>query len=104
QLDPSNPMFQDGPAAAPAAVTPREATPVPPALAATRSPLHAPPACNDGDISITPDAAQAAKSPADILAGAEDALARSSTHTPAAATAHPGRPSAAETARAHCAP
>ena len=97
QLDPSNPMFQDGPAAAPAAVTPREATSVAPALAATRSPLHAAPAFNDGDISITPDAAQAAKSPADILAGAEDALARSSTHTPAAAPAHAGRLSAAET-------
>ena len=97
QLDPSNPMFQDGPAEAPAAVTPREATSVAPALAATRSPLHAAPAFNDGDISITPDAAQAAKSPADILAGAEDALARSSTHTPAAAPAHAGRLSAAET-------
>jgi pilus assembly protein FimV len=97
QLDPSNPMFQDGPAAAPAAVTPREAPSVAPALAATRSPLHAAPAFNDGDISITPDAAQAAKSPADILAGAEDALARSSTNTPAAAPAHAGRLSAAET-------
>ena len=34
------------------------------------------PAFNDGDISIAPETAQAAKSPADILAGAEDALAK----------------------------
>jgi len=95
QLDPANPMFQDGAAASPA---PREAAAPAPAATApvARSPLHAAPAFNDGDISIAPDAAQAAKSPADILAGAEDALARSSASTPAAA-AHAGRLSAAET-------
>ena len=100
QLDPANPMFQDGSSATLGASTPREPAPVPPAPAAStaaRSPLHAAPAFNDGDISITPDAAQAAKSPADILAGAEDALARSSTTTPVAAAAHAGRLSAAET-------
>ena len=100
QLDPANPMFQDGSTAAPVASTPREPVTVQPApaasTAAARSPLHAAPAFSDGDISITPDAAQPAKSPADILAGAEDALARSST-TPVAAAAHAGRLSAAET-------
>jgi pilus assembly protein FimV len=89
-------MFHDGTAAAPA---PREAAApaVAPAPPATRSPLHATPAFSDGDISIAPDAAHAAKTPADILAGAEDALARSSTSTPIAAAAHAGRVSAAET-------
>ena len=97
QLDPSTRCSRTVPPLRRRRLTPREAPSVAPALAATRSPLHAAPAFNDGDISITPDAAQAAKSPADILAGAEDALARSSTHAPAAAPAHAGRLSAAET-------
>jgi len=97
QLDPSNPMFQDGSAGAPAPATPRETAPVPPAASPIRSPLHAAPAFNDGDISITPDASPAAKSPADILAGAEDALARSSTSAPVTGAAHAGRLGAAET-------
>ncbi len=90
QLDPSNPMFQD------AATAPQPVAPVAPVAAAPaatlatatlpRSPLHAAPAFNDGDISIAPDATVSAKSPADILAGAEDALARSSS-TPVAAVA-----------------
>jgi pilus assembly protein FimV len=83
QLDPANPMFQDSGAASPApreAAAPASATMAPVA----RSPLHAAPAFSDGDISIAPDAAQAAKSPADILAGAEDA-SRSSASTPARA-------------------
>ena len=103
QLDPANPMFQDSGAASPA---PREAAaPTSAAVApVARSPLHAAPAFSDGDISIAPDAAQAAKSPADILAGAEDALARSSASTPVTATAHAGRPSAAETVGAAAAP
>jgi pilus assembly protein FimV len=42
-----------------------------------RSPLHGAPAFSDGDISISPESSMPAKSPADILAGAEDALARS---------------------------
>ena len=78
QLDPANPMFQDGVAA-----VPRDATIAPASIAPPRSPLHAAPAFNDGDISIAPEAPPA-KSPADILAGAEDALARSSS-TPSAA-------------------
>ncbi|MFI4887513.1 MAG: FimV/HubP family polar landmark protein [Burkholderiales bacterium] len=87
QLDPANPMFQDAAAMPPAS----PAAPLPPAAATAsatppRSPLHAAPAFNDGDISIAPDAAAHAKSPADILAGAEDALARSSS-TPVAAVA-----------------
>jgi pilus assembly protein FimV len=99
QLDPSNPMFQDGSAAAaaPAPAAPRDVASVPPSPSPVRSPLHAAPAFNDGDISIAPDASQAKKSPADILAGAEDALARSSTSTPMAAAPQAGRLSAAET-------
>lgn len=78
QLDPSNPMFHD-------AATAAQQAPAPPTPAAPpRSPLHAAPAFNDGDISIAPDTAANAKSPAAILAGAEDALARSSS-TPVAA-------------------
>ena len=85
QLDPANPMFQDG-AAAPAA--PREAASAAPtlSLAPPRSPLHETPAFNDGDISIAPQTPQPMKSAAQILAGAEDALARSAT-TPVAAVA-----------------
>ena len=86
QLDPANPMFQDG-----APVAPRQA-PASMAAAVTpaRSPLHSAPAFNDGDISIAPESPQPAKSPADILAGAEDAVARSST-TPVAAVAAAGQ-------------
>jgi pilus assembly protein FimV len=96
QLDPANPMFQDGAAAAPA---PRDVGAPAPAASASgaRSPLHAAPAFNDGDISVAPDAVQAAKTPADILAGAEDALARSAANTPVAAAAQQGRLSAAQT-------
>ncbi len=85
QLDPANPMFQDG-AVAPAAS--REAPAAAPAVsaAAPRSPLHSTPAFNDGDISIAPETPQPMKSAAQILAGAEDALARSAT-TPVAAVA-----------------
>jgi len=92
QLDPANPMFQDAGAAAPhaapaalaaaAAPTTASATPPPP-----RSPLHAAPAFNDGDISIAP---AAPKSAAQILAGAEDALARSATPVAAVAAATHG--------------
>jgi pilus assembly protein FimV len=85
QLDPNNPMFQDAAAVAP----PAPAAPIAAAasnVAPARSPLHAAPAFSDGDISITQDATAQAKSPADILAGAEHALARSSS-TPVAAVA-----------------
>ena len=95
QLDPANPMFQDNAGAQAAAVAATAAVP-------PRSPLHADPPFNDGDISITPATAQPAKSPADILAGAEDALARSSS-TPVAAVAaaaQGARTSGAETAGA----
>jgi pilus assembly protein FimV len=89
QLDPNNPMFQDAAAAKPSA------PPAPEPVAPARSPLHAAPAFNDGDISISPASEAVAKSPADILAGAQDALARSSASTtPVAAVA-----AAAETAR-----
>jgi pilus assembly protein FimV len=85
QLDPANPMFQDG---APAPVAPREAASAAPSLslAPPRSPLHETPAFSDGDISLTPETPQPMKSAAQILAGAEDALARSAT-TPVAAVA-----------------
>ncbi|HEX6793703.1 MAG TPA: FimV/HubP family polar landmark protein, partial [Casimicrobiaceae bacterium] len=83
QLDPNNPMFQDA-ASAPAAPSAAAAAAVAPAAAAAaRSPLHATPAFNDGDISVSPTGAR--KSAADILAGAEDALARSPA-VPAPAT------------------
>jgi len=86
QLDPNNPMFQDaGTAAAAAAPAAASAPAASAAPAPARSPLHSTPAFNDGDISIAP--ATAKKSAADILAGAEDALARTST-TPIAAAEH----------------
>ena len=86
QLDPANPMFQDATAAAaPQAASPAPAAPSAPAPA-PRSPLHAAPAFSDGDISIAPQPAGTPKSAAQILAGAEDALARSAT-TPVAAVA-----------------
>jgi len=78
QLDPANPMFQDSAAA------PRE----PAAAAAPRSPLHATPAFSDGDISIAPEGKPVPKSAAEILAGAEDAVARSAPIAGAAAVSH----------------
>ena len=77
QLDPANPMFQDSAAA------PRE-----PSAAAPRSPLHATPAFSDGDISIAPEGKPVQKSAAEILAGAEDAVARSAPLAGAAAVSH----------------
>ena len=74
QLDPANPMFQDSAAA------PREPS------AAT--PLHATPAFSDGDISIAPEGKPVQKSAAEILAGAEDAVARSAPLAGAAAVSH----------------
>ena len=94
QLDPNNPMFQDAAAAQPASAAqqPPAAAPVASASGtASRSTLHATPAFNDGDISITPESSTSAKSPADILAGAEDALARSPA-TPVAAAGMAGQP------------
>ena len=91
QLDPNNPMFQDAapaPAAPVAAATPN--------VAPARSSLHAAPAFNDGDISITPDTTPHATSPADILAGAEHALARSSSTPVAAAAAQNAKTAAIE--------
>ena len=85
QLDPANPMFQDAATAVAAAgVAASAATQVSEPLA--RSPLHAAPAFNDGEISIAPQSSEPAKSPAAILAGAEDALARSAS-TPVAVVA-----------------
>jgi pilus assembly protein FimV len=76
QLDPNNPMFQDAAAAqAPSAVQQSVAGAA--SGQPARSPLHGAPAFSDGDISISPESSMPAKSPADILAGAEDALARS---------------------------
>ena len=82
QLDPNNPMFQDQ-----AAMPPRDgapsaqpaAAPMPPAPA--RSTSYVAPSFSDNDISITPAATPASpqKSAAEILAGAEDAVARSAT-------------------------
>ena len=91
QLDPNNPMFQD---AAPAPAAPVAAAA--PNVAPVRSSLHAAPAFNDGDISITPDTAPPATSPADILAGAEHALARSTSAPVAAAAAHNAKTAATE--------
>jgi len=77
QLDPANPMFQDSAAQRePAAATP------------PRSPLHATPAFSDGDISIAPEGKPAQKSAAEILAGAEDAVARSAPLAGTAAASH----------------
>ena len=88
QLDPQNPMFQDAAAAGASAAAP------------ARSPLHAAPAFNDGDISIAPQSAPASKSAAQILAGAEDALARSTTTPVAVASATQGAKTAASEATA----
>jgi pilus assembly protein FimV len=84
QLDPANPMFQDAAAAPQSPAAPAASAAAAPTPA--RSPLHAAPAFNDGDISISPQTAPAPKSAAQILAGAEDALARSAS-TPVAAVA-----------------
>jgi pilus assembly protein FimV len=70
-------MFQDSAAA------PRE-----PSAAVPRSPLHATPAFSDGDISIAPEGKPVQKSAAEILAGAEDAVARSAPLAGAAAVSH----------------
>jgi len=95
QLDPANPMFQDGAPVASRPASPAAAAPSPP-----RSPLHAAPAFSDGDISITPEPVPQIKSPADILAGAEDALARSSSVPATGAPAKQGGKTAAESATA----
>src|SRR5690349_3566372 len=93
QLDPSNPMFQD------AAATPVAAASVSADTThAQRSPLHSAPAFNDGEISIAPQAGSTPKSAADILAGAEDALARSTA--PVAGGSAGARTTAMETAGA----
>ncbi|HEX6836902.1 MAG TPA: FimV/HubP family polar landmark protein, partial [Polyangia bacterium] len=101
QLDPNNPMFHDAGAAGTAAAAAMPAAPSAPAASAApapaRSPLHSTPAFNDGDISIAPAAAK--KSAADILAGAEDALARTST-TPIAAAEHAAKSAAPAVAAA----
>jgi pilus assembly protein FimV len=95
QLDPNNPMFQDAATAQPASAAQQPAAAAPPVASASgtpsRSTLHAAPAFNDGDISISPESSTPAKSPADILAGAEDALARSPA-TPVASAGMPGQP------------
>jgi pilus assembly protein FimV len=102
QLDPNNPMFQDAATAQPASAAQQPAAAATPVASASgtpsRSTLHAAPAFNDGDISITPESSTPAKSPADILAGAEDALARSPA-TPAVSAgmaAQPGKSNVAE--------
>lgn len=59
------------------------------------------PAFNDGDISVTPPQSAAQKSAADILAGAQDAVARSATPVAAVnAAQNSARTAAAETATA----
>jgi pilus assembly protein FimV len=104
QLDPNNPMFQDAAAAqasaAPAtAARPAATAPGVASVAVPRTPAHAAPAFSDGDISIAPHSAPAVQSAAAILAGAEDALARSpSTPVAAAAAAHAAPPAPGELA------
>ena len=95
QLDPTNPMFQD----AAAAQTTAAATAAP-AAAPPRSPLHETPAFNDGDISISPHTSGSPKTAADILAGAEDVLARSTTPVAVAAATQGAKTTAAEAAGA----
>ncbi|MDE2003934.1 MAG: FimV family protein [Betaproteobacteria bacterium] len=103
QLDPTNPMFQDEAAAGTTAST----APAAPAAAAVAAPFatggsplgaatlplapqgtasRATPLFSEDDISLVPQSAPSLKSAADILAGAESALARSSS-TPVAAVA-----------------
>ena len=85
QLDPNNPMFQDA-AAAPArpAVSPASTPPATPSIS------HPLPAFSEGDISIAPQAAATVKSAAEILAGAQDAVARSPSTPVAVAAAAQG--------------
>jgi len=87
QLDPSNPMFQDGAVATPRETAAPASTTGPATSSPPRSPLHAMPAFNDGDISVTPAQSPAQKSAADILAGAQDAVARSAAPVAAAVSA-----------------
>ena len=103
QLDPTNPMFQDEASAAASATT----APAAPTAAAAAAPFavggsplgaatlplapqgttsRATPQFSEDDISLLPQSAPSIKSAADILAGAESALARSSS-TPLAAVA-----------------
>jgi pilus assembly protein FimV len=86
QLDPNTPMFQDA-AAAPArpATTAASAT-----AAAAPIPAASAPAFSEGDISIAPQAAATVKSAAEILAGAQDEVARSPTPPVAVAAAAQG--------------
>jgi len=103
QLDPANPMFSEG-GAPPAPVEPRIAEPREPMLERAPEPIaHAErPLDNmiDEEISISPTSGAKPKSPADILAGAEDALTRSTkTVAPVASSERP-RASAAEAAGA----
>ncbi|MHB8494123.1 MAG: FimV/HubP family polar landmark protein [Casimicrobiaceae bacterium] len=103
QLDPTNPMFQDeAPAGAAASTAPAAPTAAAAAapfatggspLGAATLPLaprgtasRATPLFSEDDISLVPQSAPSIKSAADILAGAESALARSSS-TPVAAVA-----------------
>ncbi len=103
QLDPTNPMFQDeAPAGATASTAPAGPTAAAVAapfatggspLGAATLPLaprgtasRATPLFSEDDISLVPQSAPSLKSAADILAGAESALARSSS-TPVAAVA-----------------
>ena len=100
QLDPTNPMFQDeAPAGATASAAPTAAAVAAPfatgggPLGAATLPLaprgtvsRATSSFSEDDISLVPQSAPSPKSAADILAGAESALARSSS-TPVAAVA-----------------
>jgi pilus assembly protein FimV len=104
QLDPNNPMFQDA-AAAPAVVAPAAPRATPAATvapASTPRPATPPaPAFHEGDISIAPQASPAVKAAAQILAGAEDVVARSpSTPVAAVAAAQAARPAPAPAAEA----
>jgi pilus assembly protein FimV len=103
QLDPSNPMFSEG--GSPPPMESRAAEPLAqPAFERAPEPVqHAErPLDNmiDEEISISPTSGAKPKSPADILAGADDALARSTkTVAPVASSERP-RVSSAEAAGA----
>jgi len=102
QLDPSNPMFSEGGSPPPMESRAAEAQPV--AFERAPGPVqHAErPLDNmiDEEISISPTSGAKPKSPADILAGADDALARSTkTVAPVASSERP-RVSSAEAAGA----
>jgi pilus assembly protein FimV len=87
QLDPNNPMFQDAAAAPAAPVRPAPAT----STEAAASPIPAAaPAFSDGDISIAPQSAATVKSASEILAGAQQAVARSPSTPVAVAAAAQG--------------